>query len=234
MLYVILFPLTLLWWLRQNRSNLTHPDFAERYGSLYTVYVPSLAFWEPIVMLEKVGIAACGRSFNQFVMFQVVALQMIFMVTVSVYQAQRPYIRSEDNRLHAILRWYSLVVLFAGMLFKNGSFPAEWARRSIEATAILFIVAGTAVILGSVGWSLLSIRRALKIIVDQDLLDKMTLFGVHGKLVVVRWLRRTADGPVWQGKLLKTLTLIHEHRSGLHRRSPPFPGGSSAMTWCPR
>ena len=104
LVYVIGLPAMLFWWLRRNSSRLTDPEFTERYGSLYSSYIPALAYWESIVMVEKVTIAALGLFFNQFVMFQIIALQALFMVTVSVYQQQRPYIRGEDNHLHSLLR----------------------------------------------------------------------------------------------------------------------------------
>jgi hypothetical protein len=102
--YILGIPLTVLWWLRRNRSNLTDPDFVERYGGLYSSYSPSLSHWEPIVMAEKVLIAAIGLLLSGFVMLQVMLLQVVFVVTLSLYQSYSPYVRGKDNRLHAILR----------------------------------------------------------------------------------------------------------------------------------
>ena len=204
LVYVIGLPALLFWWLRKNRSKLTDSEFTERYGSLYSTYVPSVAYWESIVMAEKVTIAALGIFFNQFVMFQIIALQALFMFTVSLYQQHRPYIRSEDNRLHSLLRWCSLLVLFAGNIFKAGQFPAEWARKAVEVSAIVFIAAGAAIILGSVGFNLLRIRRALRIILDKGLINHMKAFSPHGRLVVARWLRKTPTIG-WQERLKRVL-----------------------------
>ena len=84
-----------------------------------------------------------------------------------------------------------MLVLFAGNIFKAGQFPAPWARKAVEVSAIFFIALGAAVILGSVGLNLVRIRRALKIILDKGLVEHMQLLSPHGKLIVARWLRKT-------------------------------------------
>ena len=58
--YVIGIPLGLFCWLRAHRLRLSEPEFVERYGGLFSSYVPGLPYWESFVMVEKILIAATG------------------------------------------------------------------------------------------------------------------------------------------------------------------------------
>jgi hypothetical protein len=191
LVYVIGIPVTLFWWLRRNRDRLSDPDFVERYGGLYSSYVPGLPHWEAIVMAEKIAVAAVGLLMNGFVVLQIIFLQLIFVVTLSVYQGKTPYVRGKDNHLHALLRWCSLLVLCAGMVFKMDDFPNPTARLAIEVTALIFIVAGTAVVVVSVAWNLWRIRKSLQVEISEELEKTFALFSPHGRTVLTRWLRKT-------------------------------------------
>jgi hypothetical protein len=191
--YVIGIPVTLFWWLRRNRNRLSDPHFVERYGGLYSSYVPGLPHWEALVMVEKIAVAAVGLLMNGFVVLQIIFLQLIFVVTLSVYQAKTPYVRGKDNLLHAQLRWCSLLVLCAGMVFKMNDFPGPEARRAIEIIALVLIVAGTAIVVSSVAWNLWRIRQSLRVEISEELERTFTLFSPHGRMVLTRWLRKASD-----------------------------------------
>lgn len=60
--YAIGIPVLLMWWLKRNRHNLSDATFEERYGGLYATFVPHLAHWEAVVMLEKLLVAADRKS----------------------------------------------------------------------------------------------------------------------------------------------------------------------------
>jgi hypothetical protein len=79
-------------------------ECVERYGGLFSAYVPNLPHWEAAVMFEKVLVAASGLLLGDFVMLQLIVLQGIFFISSSVYQAKKPFMRDEDNSLNTILR----------------------------------------------------------------------------------------------------------------------------------
>jgi hypothetical protein len=215
-LYVVAIPLILIFLLKNNKHRMTHPDFVERYSSLYSKYSPSLSFWEPIVMLEEIGIAACGQFLSSFVMFQVIALQILFMATVNLYQVKKPYLLPDDNRLHGFLRWCCLLVLFAAVLFKLDTFTVPWARRAVEVAALLFIFVGIGIIVGSVGLRLWRLRRAKGVAVLPELSDELVVMGSSGQLAVMRWLKKKGeDGVIWQKRLYSSLSLFSTYRETL-------------------
>jgi hypothetical protein len=209
--YVLGIPLTVLWWLLRNRSNLTNPDFVERYGGLYSSYSPSLPHWEPIVMAEKVAIAAIGLLLSGFVMLQVMLLQVVFVVTLSLYQTYSPFVRGKDNRLHAVLRWTSLLVLVAAALFRADQFPSQSIRRAVEVTALILIALGIAILLASVLYNMWQIRETLKVKIPKEL-EKLIglLAGPYGRVSIARWL--SAVKGAWTDRLSTLLVSIKAER----------------------
>jgi hypothetical protein len=94
---------------------------------------------------------------------------VIFADTLSVYQAKTPHARGKETLLHAQLRWCSLLVLCAGMVFKMNDFPNPMARLAIEVIALISLVAGTVIVVGSVVWNLWRIRKSLPTEVSEEL-----------------------------------------------------------------
>jgi alpha-tubulin suppressor-like RCC1 family protein len=205
--YILGIPLTLLWWLRRNRSNLSNPEFIERYGGLYSTYSQGCFAWEPAVMAEKVAIAAIGLLLNGFVMLQVILLQGLFVLTLSVYQSYSPYARGKDNRLHAVLRWCSLVVLFSANLFRADQFPSAGLRRAAEWAALLFVAGAVLVIVLSTAYNLWQIRKALKDGLSQELEKAMGgLINLAGRVAITKWLGKSKGQVGELEKLVKELS----------------------------
>ncbi len=206
--YVVGIPLAVLWWLRRNRSNLSNPEFIERYGGLYSTYSQACYAWEPAVMAEKVAIAAIGLLLNGFVMLQVILLQGLFVITLSVYQSYTPYARGKDNRLHAVLRWCSLIVLFSANLFRADQFPSASLRRTAEVVSLLFISVAVLVIVLSMAYNLWQIRKTLKMANFSEPLERAmaALLNLPGRVAVTKWLSKDlSQAPVFE-KLLNSIT----------------------------
>ena len=139
-------------------------------------------------MLEKIFIAATGLLLGDYVMLQVVLLLGIFFVSSSVYQEKNPYLRGKDNRLHAILRWCCIGVLFAGALF--AATAPKKAAKTIEVVVLMIIAAAIAVILVAVVWNLFQIPRAVQVQVDKSVTECFDLFSPPGAALVTRFLRK--------------------------------------------
>jgi hypothetical protein len=196
LLYVVAIPIGLFVFLHKNRSRLGDDlKFGDRFSGLYANYVPSLAHvWEPVVMLEKVVIACVGIFLAGFAMLQALVLLLLLVGTLSVYQAYAPYARGKDNRLHTVLRWCSIVVLGAGMLFCADKFPSVRARYFFEWLSVLVIAGSTVLVFSSLAYNVWVIRKSLKVGLSKDLEACLSVFNRFGREEVARWLRHSSAG----------------------------------------
>jgi hypothetical protein len=195
LLYVVAIPIGLLWFLRKNRSRLGEDlKFGDRFSGLYANYVPSLAHvWEPVVMLEKVAIACVGLFLAGFAMLQALLLLLLLVVSLSLYQTYTPYSRGNDNRLHSVLRWCSIVVLGAGMLFCADKFPSDRSRYAFEWLAVLVIVGSTLMVAAALALNLWAVRNSLKAGLSKELQACLALFTRFGRAEVAEWLMQGTE-----------------------------------------
>ena len=121
----------------------------------------------------------------------------------SIYQEKQPFVRGKDNRLQTTLRWCSILVLFAGMLFRSGELLSDdQALKFFEVITLLLILAGTVIVVVSVAWNLIQIHRSMRVKLTPELEKSMGLFSPHGAVIVTRWVRKQ---PSWQPVLTDVL-----------------------------
>jgi hypothetical protein len=232
--YGIGIPLGLGWWLRRNKDNIAEPVFAERYGSMYSVYTTGHPYWESVVMAEKLVIAVIGILLAGFVSLQLTLLGMVFTATLVSYGARNPYQRREDNELHYILRWCSIATLGAAQAYHGNDIPSDGIRAAIDVVSIVLIVGGAAIIFARVLLDLVKIRESNKIPVRDDLQDMIRgMLTPQGGSAMIQWLRSMGtDSALWQSRVRRVLSSIWDGsmalRHATRRRSTRLASASSS------
>jgi hypothetical protein len=128
LLYVLVFPLTVIGILFANRTNLQNQDFLQKFGHLVRDYRLSFCYWEVVVMLKRV----CTSAFVQFVsyrydsygtcFFAICAFFLFIMLDTFCF----PYNRLE-NMTQSVM-WsilLSVSILSNSLVFNNSAVPSE-------------------------------------------------------------------------------------------------------------
>jgi hypothetical protein len=210
-------------WLRHNQSLLTDPEFALRYGSLYASYRVKYPFWESLVMLEKAAIAMIGMILSGFVSLQLSMLGIVFTLTLVSYKGRDPFVRDEDNLLHRVLRWCSVVVLSAAHTFRASDFPNDTIKDVLVWVAIVCIIAGTVVVAVHVILDLIKVHRAQKVKLPAELVRLMgDVFSPQGIAVASRWFQLCSDSyrERWMIRVHEALTGVRATMAGDDRGDP--------------
>jgi alpha-tubulin suppressor-like RCC1 family protein len=200
LVYGLGIPVAIVVLMRRNAHRTSDPGFAARYGSLYAAYRAHLPWWEAVVMIEKSAIALSGMLLAGFVSVQLAVLGMVFSLTLVLYNEFQPFVRAEDNRLRAILRWSCLAIVAAGHAFHTNDFPNDSTRRVAVGFAVAIIITGTTAVTASVARNLARIYREHRIAVDSDLAALLdAIVSPQGKRKTVRFLR--VCGPVMAARI---------------------------------
>lgn len=94
--YVLGFPIFVIFKLNNNRDRWEDADFISNYGFLYRSYVPHLNYWEAVIMARKALIASVVISSYELggnlqgvlvciVLFTALSFQLYFMPFTSDY-----------------------------------------------------------------------------------------------------------------------------------------------------
>jgi hypothetical protein len=141
LIYVIIFPISIIGLLLFNRSQLRSQDFTQRYGHLVRDYRISYCFWEIVVLLRRVSTSAfvqfVSSKYDNFgtTFFAVFTLSTFVLLDVICF----PY-----NRLQYMtqsIMWSTLlsISILANSLVFNNQTVAETTKGFVEILLVILI-----------------------------------------------------------------------------------------------
>ena len=128
-----------------------------KFGFLFSGFEPDFYFWESVVMLRKVAVAAIAVFLNPLgVTSQIYAALLVVVLLLTVQALIQPFLIKRLNRLELLGLATAFVTLMAG-LFLEDSDALATGFRVTDAEAIDSIAVGvTLVIVGSNAFFLLA------------------------------------------------------------------------------
>eukprot|EP00163_Fabomonas_tropica_P026281 TRINITY_DN4759_c0_g1_i1.p1 TRINITY_DN4759_c0_g1~~TRINITY_DN4759_c0_g1_i1.p1 ORF type:complete len:2765 (+),score=608.45 TRINITY_DN4759_c0_g1_i1:633-8927(+) len=172
-----------------NRHRLATPIFIERYGSIYSEYKLTWAYWESITMAHKLMMALPLLYLTVYPDFQIVSFLCVLFLGLTINIMVRPFYVERYNNLQNALRWCSCLMLLCGMIFRSGDFPHWSVEYVVIGTA--FVLIGIScfgvfiVIVGDIVATQIALRRNVE---ARQMECLHTVMHTHGKTEIMMWL----------------------------------------------
>ncbi|KXZ48273.1 hypothetical protein GPECTOR_29g50 [Gonium pectorale] len=130
-------PLASAWWLRRNRRRLADKDFLDLYGTLYQEYEERYHFWESVVILRKLAVAAVVVFAGAYRWRLTLLLALGVAALAFVAQAWcKPYQTADMDQLEllglaATLATFYLATFFMGDLVgREAQVGGDWGQQA--------------------------------------------------------------------------------------------------------
>lgn len=182
-----------------RQKQMSPDDFIRRYGAVIGKYKSNFSWWEPLVMLRKLGVVMSKVMFSSIPRLQALSALACIVASMGMHVQFHPMVEGRANFLESVLLVCSSAVLLATILLSSAHTELDTRVRTYGIVYTVISVIGIACLFlaGSVAIELWRIITDKK----RDKADKPTpeLFGrmfvPRGVKLVDQWIREP-DVPV--------------------------------------
>lgn len=157
-LYAIGIPFLAFLLLFYRRRRLDHPKVRERYGFLFSGFRKPVFFWESVVMLRKVGLAAVSVFLAPWgVELQTYFALLIVAIATFLHARFWPYTKESVNRLDFAALIVAFLTLVGGLFLQSSK--SSTAAKTL--TTMLLLIINILLMIVMIVFLFNSIRRTI-------------------------------------------------------------------------